>query len=83
MYNRILKSTKLKGKAKVAMAQKLIRWLWKMHQTREPFRRGGSTNHNEKANNARLEARKARFQAELDSIKSEVAICNMRSEVPA
>jgi len=57
IYNRIFRSTGIKAKAKVAMAQKLIRWLWKMHQTREPFRRGGSTKCNQKANQARLRAK--------------------------
>ena len=63
MYNRIFSSTKIKGKAKVAIAQKLIRWLWKMHQTREAFRRGGSTNHNKNAN----KARQARLTAKLNN----------------
>ena len=57
MYTHILKNTGVKGKAKVAMARKLIGWLWKMAQTREPFRRGGSTQHNQKANIARQRAR--------------------------
>lgn len=57
MYNHILKNTGIKGKAKVAMARKLIGWLWKMAKTREPFRRGGSTQHNRKANIARQQAR--------------------------
>lgn len=57
MYNRILKNTGEKGKAKVAMARKLIGWLWKMAQTREPFKRGGSTQHNRNANIARQRAR--------------------------
>ena len=57
MYHRILKNTKIKGKAKVAMARKLIVWLWHMAKTREPFRRGGSTQHNRNANIARQKAR--------------------------
>ncbi|MFH0797018.1 MAG: IS110 family transposase [Candidatus Omnitrophota bacterium] len=57
MYNHILKNTKIKGKAKVAMARKLIGWLWKMAKTREPFRRGGSTQHNRNVNIARQKAR--------------------------
>lgn len=59
IHNRIFKHTRNKGKAKVAMAHKLITWLWKMHQTREPFRRGGSTQHNRNANIARLAGRAA------------------------
>ena len=82
MYTRILKSTKLKGKAKVAMAQKLIRWLWKMHQTREPFRRGGSTNHNSEANKARLQARMGKLRAEMDRLQSETAICHIKTGAP-
>jgi len=57
MYARILKNTGIKGKAKVAMARKLIGWLWKMAKTREPFRRGGSTRHTRNANIARQQAR--------------------------
>jgi len=57
LYNRILRHTHVKAKAKVAMAQKLIRWLWKMHKTREPFKRGGSTGHTKNANIARLRAK--------------------------
>lgn len=57
IHNRILKHTKNKGKTKVAMARKLICWLWKMYQTKEPFRRGGSTHHNKNANIARLKAK--------------------------
>lgn len=57
MYNHLLKNTGCKQKAKVAMARKLICWLWKMAQTREPFRRGGSTQHNRNANLARQQAR--------------------------
>ena len=83
MYNRILKSTKLKGKAKVAMAQKLIRWLWKMHQTREPFRRGGSTHHNEKANEARLKAKMTRLKAEMDRLQAEATICHIKPGAPS
>jgi hypothetical protein len=59
MYTRIFKHTRNKGKAKVAMARKLITWLWKMHQTREPFRRGGSTQHNRNANIVRLASKAA------------------------
>jgi len=57
MYNRIVKNTKIKGKAKIAMAHKLICWIYKMTQTREAFRRGGSTQHNKGANRASLAAR--------------------------
>lgn len=57
LYNRILSATQVKAKAKVAIAQKLIRWLWKMHKTREPFRRWGSTERNKQANIARLRAK--------------------------
>jgi transposase len=49
IYNRILKHTRCKAKAKVAMARKLICWLWRMVQTREPFRRTGSTFHTRNA----------------------------------
>ena len=57
MYNHILKNTGKKGKAKIAIARKLIGWLWKMAKTREPFRRGGSTQHTKNANIARQQAR--------------------------
>jgi hypothetical protein len=57
MYTRIFKHTQDKGKAKIAMARKLICWIYKISQTREPFKRGGSTQHNKHANIARLAAR--------------------------
>jgi len=57
IYNHLVKNTGNKSKAKVAMARKLITWLWKMAQTRQPFIRGGSTNHNRNANIARQKAK--------------------------
>jgi transposase len=57
MYCRILKNTKIKSKAKVAMARKLATWLWHMVKSGQPFIRGGSTNHTRFANSARQTAR--------------------------
>jgi len=72
MYNRVLRSTKDKSKARIAMSQRLIRWLWKMHQTREPFRRGGSTQHTKGANKARAKIRKNRLSAGMELQTSSV-----------
>lgn len=41
-------------KAKIAIAQKLIRYIWKMMQTGEPFRKGESTGKQAKLNATRL-----------------------------
>jgi transposase len=57
IYNHLIKNTGNKSKARVAMARKLITWLWKMVQTRQPFIRGGSTNRNRNANIARQKTR--------------------------
>jgi transposase len=57
MYSRILKNTKIKTKAKVAMSRKLATWLWHMVKNNEPFNRGGSTNHTQYANSARQQIR--------------------------
>jgi transposase len=73
MYNRILRTTKDKSKARIAMSQRLIRWLWKMHQTREPFRRGESTQHTKGANRARAKIRKNRLNAGMELQTSSVA----------
>jgi transposase len=66
-YSRIYRSTRDKSKARVAMGQKLIRALWKMHQTREPFKRGKSNNRIAKANKARIKNKRRNAGMELQS----------------
>ena len=57
-YERILRRSGIKKKAKTAMARKLSCVLWKMVQTAEPFKRSGSTNYMKAANNVRLARKK-------------------------
>jgi transposase len=60
MYERLMKNMgginpDNKRKAKVAMAQKLIRWIWKMMQSGELFRKGEPTDLQSNLNNIRLQ----------------------------
>lgn len=53
-YEKLVKKTGIKKKARVAMARKLACILWKMAGTGALFQRTGSTNHTKPANKVRL-----------------------------
>jgi len=57
----------------------MYEWLWKMHQTREPFKRGRlSSHHNKRANRARLQAKMTRLKAEMDRLQTMAAVCHIK-----
>lgn len=62
MYERICIKTGNKSIAKIAMARRLSRWLWKMIISDTPFRKGESRKRSQRANEVRLRRHRRKKQ---------------------